>query len=504
MQRPNALFLSDIIKTPYTRYRYSTRRCGCPSQARLSDLSLWQSISTCLSAFVAASKTLGASVPLHLHRGVRWPHMGDSLVTDMTAPMGKAEAERDGSTSSIGSSPEPGLAETYTQEEPQQQKRKGGRKPIYATSEERKQRNRQAQAAFRERRTEYIKQLESTIKHHEDTLQNLQNSHRTAADECLMLRYKNSLLERILLEKGIDVQAELRAKTGSPHLGPTRAPVSAHTSPNQAPLQQRAMMNRQQQRRSLHGLPKLDGSNGLAMIQPDGPIQRSPLTQPTPASHLSSPAQSATRSPNFMPHGQSVSPNFGPMPSQQQQQQQQQQPLRPQPPRSNFTPIMGAQRPSLVTNQPSSNGLSTASTVGTSANNMTQSSGPSSFYQTQFTDHMSQLGKLTPFFFPYLEQEYEEQADSYDHDDPSDHSAGPGPFPQQNFPPSNNMPPPMPPSQNPPFASPTSLAPNEQIFNGMHNNNNNNHLYDPYDPMLDADPFGLSASMHFPTMYESR
>jgi hypothetical protein len=44
--------------------------------------------------------------------------------------------------------------------------------------------------------------LESTIKHHEDTLQNLQNSHRNAADECLMLRYKNSLLERILLEKG--------------------------------------------------------------------------------------------------------------------------------------------------------------------------------------------------------------------------------------------------------------------------------------------------------------
>lgn len=161
--------------------------------------------------------------------------MGDSRVTDMTAPVGKPEPLRDGSTDSIGSSPEPGLAETYTHEEPQQQKRKGGRKPvstsaarcplpnmtatlvesitmsnialtkrrkIYATSEERKQRNRQAQAAFRERRTEYIKQLESTIKHHEETLQNLQNSHRNAADECLMLRYKNSLLERVLLEKG--------------------------------------------------------------------------------------------------------------------------------------------------------------------------------------------------------------------------------------------------------------------------------------------------------------
>jgi len=273
------------------------------------------------------------------------------------------------------------------------------RRKIYATSEERKQRNRQAQAAFRERRTEYIKQLESTIKHHEDTLQNLQNSHRNAADECLMLRYKNSLLERILLEKGIDVQAELRAKTGSPNLGPTRAPASAHTSPNQAPLQQRAILNRQQQRRSLQGPPKVDSVNGLPMIQPDGPIQRSPLSQPTPGSHLSSPAQSATRSPSFIPHGQSVSPNFGPIPPQQQQHQQQ-QPLRPQPPRSNFTPMMGAQRPSLVTNQAPTNGIANASTVGSNGNGITQSSGPTSFYQTQFTDHMSQLGKLTRFLSP--------------------------------------------------------------------------------------------------------
>lgn len=74
---------------------------------------------------------------------------------------------------------------------------------IYATSEERKQRNRQAQAAFRERRTEYIKQLEDTIRIHEQNLHNLQAAHRNAADECLMLRYKNSLLERILLEKGM-------------------------------------------------------------------------------------------------------------------------------------------------------------------------------------------------------------------------------------------------------------------------------------------------------------
>jgi len=63
------------------------------------------------------------------------------------------------------------------------------------------------------------------------------------------------------------------------------------------------------------------------------------------------------------------------------------------------------------------------------------------------------------------------------------------------------MPPPMAPAQNPPFTSPASLAPNDgsHVFNGL-----NTQLFDPYDPMLDADPFGLSASMHFPTMYESR
>ncbi|KAK6331106.1 hypothetical protein TWF696_003177 [Orbilia brochopaga] len=91
------------------------------------------------------------------------------------------------------------------------QKRKGGRKPVYATQEERKMRNRAAQAAFRERRTEYIKHLEATIKQQEEALASLQQSSRSAADEVLMLRYKNSLLERILLEKRIDVHAELKA-----------------------------------------------------------------------------------------------------------------------------------------------------------------------------------------------------------------------------------------------------------------------------------------------------
>ncbi|KAK2066596.1 hypothetical protein P8C59_000401 [Phyllachora maydis] len=135
---------------------------------------------------------------------------------------------------SMDSSPEETAPVPGNNLENQQPKRKGGRKPIYATSEERKQRNRQAQAAFRERRTEYIKQLEEAIQTHEQNLANLQAAHRSAADECLMLRYKNSLLERILLEKGIDVKAELRAKTGSPTLGPAHLPQNMVPAP---PLQ---------------------------------------------------------------------------------------------------------------------------------------------------------------------------------------------------------------------------------------------------------------------------
>jgi hypothetical protein len=147
----------------------------------------------------------------------------DVTITDAVVP--KRESSLDRYSSSTPSTPDaddglPAAGDQVSQEPAPAPKRKGGRKPvsrsrvitalasadgsvqIYATSEERKQRNRQAQAAFRERRTEYIKQLETTIQHHEETLKNLQQSHRAAADECLMLRYKNSLLERILLEKG--------------------------------------------------------------------------------------------------------------------------------------------------------------------------------------------------------------------------------------------------------------------------------------------------------------
>jgi len=298
------------------------------------------------------------------------------------------QASKEASSSSVASTPEQD-PEPYQQEQSQTQKRKGGRKPIYATSEERKQRNRQAQAAFRERRTEYIKQLESTIKHHEETLQNLQASHRTAADECLMLRYKNSLLERILIEKGIDVQAELRAKTGSPNLGPTRVPAAP--PPLAQPIQRFAVNKFHQSRRSLTGLPPK--AEGAPQVQPEGLLtQRSPLSHPTPTSHLSSPTAHSTRSPNFLPQGGAISPSFGPL-AQQGQQLRPQQPLRPQP-NIQQTP---QQRPPITTNYPGSSGVSTASSAAGSGitGSASASASQSNYYPSPFQNHYDQLGKLS-------------------------------------------------------------------------------------------------------------
>ncbi|KAK8199042.1 uncharacterized protein BKA78DRAFT_300931 [Phyllosticta capitalensis] len=374
------------------------------------------------------------------------------------------------------------------------------RRKIYATSEERKQRNRQAQAAFRERRTEYIKQLESTIKHHEETLQTLQQNHRSAADECLMLRYKNSLLERILLEKGIDVQAELRAKTGSPHLGPTRMPPPAGSAVQQPPPMQRAIMNRHHQaRRSFAAMPQ--------KVDVDAAVQNhSPQSQPTPASHMSSPSTTATKSPNFMP---SVSPNVGPVSQpqaqQQQQQPQQQQQLRPQPPRQQYNPLPPP-RPSINTQFNASNGMSNASPVNApaGANAMAGSNnGPSAYYPSPFQSHMDQL-----------EQEYDAQPDMIDDRDPSEHSAGTSAYPQP-FPPQHMRSQSTPqlqaqgsgqivPQQYTPgqdqYTSPAALQPAD-AHSGYAMSGNMNQGFDPYDPMLDADPFGLSASMHFPTQF---
>lgn len=102
-----------------------------------------------------------------------------------------------------------------------------------------------------------------------------------------MLRYKNSLLERILLEKGIDVQAELQAKHGSPNFGPTHMPANLI----QPPPISRTLLNRHHGRRSTSSIaPKVEpGYSTLPPIQAGNLPAGSPKSRPTPSSHAASP-----------------------------------------------------------------------------------------------------------------------------------------------------------------------------------------------------------------------
>ena len=87
-----------------------------------------------------------------------------------------------------------------------------------------------------------------------------------------------------------------------------------------------------------------------------------------------------------------------------------------------------------------------------------------------------------------------------DDQDPSDHSAGPGPYPQpfheQAFPPGQQHL--MGSQAQSMLQTPTMLQPGDPrapLFGTI------NQPFDQYDPMLDADPFGLTASMQFPTQF---
>ncbi|KAL2796857.1 hypothetical protein BJX66DRAFT_124654 [Aspergillus keveii] len=371
----------------------------------------------------------------------------------------KSEPLAEGSISSAVSTPDPEAEILMTQEAQSQniQKRKGGRKPIYATSEERKQRNRQAQAAFRERRTEYIRQLESTIKRNEESLQTLQQNHRTAADECLMLRYKNSLLERILLEKGIDVQAELRLKAGTPN-GPGKpSPITA-----KAPSLQQAAISRSSAQRHPSGLapkepfsvpPSRDGGFGIP----------SPQFQATPPSHVSSPSH--TKSPGYGFQGAMSPAGIDP-----QAQHARSQMISHSRNISQTSPPMSIAQPEPI--DPKSGPM------GSRAPRV-----PSAYYPSPFQKHYDQL-----------EQEYDAQADMIDDEHESSVTASPfvpgfnaaGSVPNASHPMSSHS------------IHPYNHASGETV-NGAYSGTNS--MLGNYEPMLDADPFGLSASMHFQTPF---
>lgn len=200
-----------------------------------------------------------------------------------------------------------------------------------------------------------------------------------------MLRYKNSLLERILLEKGktgtnfittnigiiltfllylgIDVQAELRAKTGSPTLGPTHIPQNLV----QPPPIHRTILNRHQSRRPASTIaPKIEPgvSTFSPTVQPQSVVS-SPKNQKTSSNQSHSPATTGT-------------PTYGSQIAN---------------PASVATDAIGLRAPMGM--KPIAMSSASRPTAMTSAPGL-RSDGTEPFYPTpSFQNHMDQLGKLT-------------------------------------------------------------------------------------------------------------
>jgi hypothetical protein len=91
------------------------------------------------------------------------------------------------------------------------------------------------------------------------------------------------------------------------------------------------------------------------------------------------------------------------------------------------------------------------------------------------------------------EQEYDAQADMVDDQETAE--SGPGPYPE-----------PIPPHQQHQMNQQQNAAQQQQQHGHQIGDNPQGYasmtqLLDPYDPMLDMDPFGLSASMQFPTSF---
>ena len=191
-----------------------------------------------------------------------------------------------------------------------------------------------------------------------------------------MLRYKNSLLERILLEKGtvthclaletmvnraivgVDVQAELKMKTEGSHMLPH------HTTPGHQPSPvQRAVLNRQ-------GQPRRSASSSTTKpIRPHaGTSHPPPRLQPTPPAQTLSPVSS--NSPH--PAGKSIPRS---MSGDVKTQVHRQHPVDPRQQKFPNNPKMGV---------PNMQNHAVPGAAGNSNN----------FYQSPYLSHAEQLGML--------------------------------------------------------------------------------------------------------------
>ena len=258
---------------------------------------------------------------------------------------------------------------------------------------------------------------------------------------------------------GIDVQAELKRKEITP---PAQGPSIPQATPIQRP-----------QQRHIHHL----SSSSIPVVQ-KGVAFGSPQIRSSPSSQMSSPI--SAKSPTFgMQGGMNLTQaNFQVQHSQPAGSRQQQ--LRSQ----TFPSINGtANRPGLQAIAPN---------LGSDVAGHGQ-------WPSPFQTHNEQLGKLAqslwyspPELIVHVEQEYGSSHDIMEDgvENLEVMHAGPGPYPQR--------------FQQQGF---TSAQPSMAMTMAADNlaqspsQGGFGQVFDPSDPMLDADPFGLSASMHFPTPF---
>ncbi len=219
-----------------------------------------------------------------------------------------------------------------------------------------------------------------------------------------MLRYKNSLLERILLEKGwsthlsfqprrtdsqvgIDVQAELKSKTDTSHI-PHNNPSHPLSQPSP---QQRAVMNRHNQAcRSASG-------SGLKIQRPEVSQGNSipnqpPQLQPNPPQQIHSPLM--TKSPVSLVQGGMTSPGVD---MQAQQQPQPQLKPRSRSSRGHLGLAIPTSAPNMQAMSPNARGGGRSNEINSATSNA------SSYYPSPFQTHIEQLGKLSrPLLSPLL------------------------------------------------------------------------------------------------------
>lgn len=168
----------------------------------------------------------------------------------------------------------------------------------------------------------------------------------------------------------------MRAKTGSPQVGPAHMPQNMA----QPPTMQRAIMNRHHQARR-------SNSNIAPKLEPGVPLQ-SPQLRPTPPSHVSSPT---SNSPGFSNPGVMTPPA-----SDSQTQHQRLQGTKAMPGNPALIPNTGAIGTALG---PKGQATSAAGSGGGTPIAAAHYPSPFQNYRNQnFRNHIEQLGKLAQTF----------------------------------------------------------------------------------------------------------